>query len=116
MEKIDFYAKMSAVLTDCEHEVINLIKANGGKIELPVDDEYNFSLVLSCYDINGDTYNTTITSINVATSEIAGDWIELETGEGCTYQLDKFTDTSIIYIYDYIWGVIAPVKQLKLER
>ena len=106
MEKIDFYSKMSAVLKDCENEVINLIKANGGKVELPVDDEYKFSLVLPCYDINGDTYNTTITSVNVATNEIAGDWIELETGEGCTYQLGKFADTPIIYIYDYIWGVL----------
>ena len=35
---------------------------------------------------------------------------------GCNYQLGKFADTPIIYIYDYIWGVIAPVERLKLER
>ena len=104
MEKIDFYSKMSAVLKDCENEVINLIKANGGKIELPVDDDELFSLVLSCYDINDDTYNTTIASIKVISSETAGDWLELETENGCNYHLGRFTDTSIIYIYDYIWG------------
>lgn len=105
MEKIDFYSKMSAVLKDCENEVINLIKANGGKVELPVNNDELFSLVLPCYDINGDTYNTTITSVEVISSE-TGDWLELETENGCNYQLGRFADTPIIYIYDYIWGVL----------
>ena len=106
MQKIDFYSKMSAVLKDCENEVINLIKANGGKVELPVNNDELFSLVLPCYDINGDTYNTTITSVSVISSETTGDWLELETENGCNYQLGKFADTPIIYIYDYIWGVL----------
>lgn len=106
MEKIDFYSKMSAVLNDCEKEVINLIKANGGEVELPVNDDELFSLVLPCYDINGDTYNTTITSIKVISSETAGDWLELETENGCNYQLGRFADAPIIYIYDYIWGIL----------
>lgn len=106
MQKIDFYSKMSAVLKDCENEVINLIKANGGKVELPVNNDELFSLVLPCYDINGDTYNTTITSVSVISSEKTGDWLELETENGCNYQLGKFADTPIIYIYDYIWGVL----------
>ena len=106
MQKIDFYSKMSAVLKDCENEVISLIKANGGKVELPVNNDELFSLVLPCYDINGDTYNTTITSVSVISSETTGDWLELETENGCNYQLGKFADTPIIYIYDYIWGVL----------
>lgn len=105
MEKIDFYSKVSAILKDCEKEVINLIKDNGGEIELPVNDDNLLSLVLPCYDINGDTYNTTITNIKVISSE-TGDWLELETENGCNYQLGKFADTPIIYIYDYIWGVL----------
>ena len=106
MQKIDFYSKMSAVLKDCENEVINLIKANGGKVELPVNNDELFSLVLPCYDINGDTYNTTITSVSVISSETTGDWLELETENGCNYQLGKFADTPIIYIYDYIWALL----------
>lgn len=106
MEKIDFYSKVSAILKDCENEVINLVKANGGEVELPVNDDNLFSLVLPCYDINGDTYNTTITTIRVISSETTGDWLELETENGCNYQLGRFADTPIIYIYDYIWGVL----------
>lgn len=106
MEKIDFFSKISAILKDCENEVISLVKANGGKIKLPVDDEDKCSLVLPCYDVNGDTYYTTITSVNVVTSKIEGDWIELETDEGYTYTLGRFADTPIIDIYDYIWGLL----------
>ena len=105
MEKIDFYSKVSAILKDCEKEVINLIKDNGGEIELPVNDDNLLSLVLPCYDINGDTYNTTITNIKVISSE-TGDWLELETENGCNYHLGRFADTPIIYIYDYIWALL----------
>lgn len=106
MEKIDFYSKVSAILKDCEKEVISLIKANGGEIELPVNDDYHISLVLPCYDINGETYESLITSIKVISSE-TGDWLELETENGCNYQLGRFADTPIIYIYDYLWTFLG---------
>ena len=102
MEKIDFFSKMSAVLKDCENEVINLIKSNGGKIELPVNDNNLVSMVLPTYFSNGDICDSTITSIRVISSN-TGDWLELETEDNEVKQLGAFADNPILYIYDYIY-------------
>ena len=105
MEKIDFFSKMSAVLKDCENEVINLIKSNGGKIELPVNDNNLVSMVLPTYFSNGDICDSTITSIRVISSN-TGDWLELETEDNEVKQLGAFADNPILYIYDYIWALL----------
>ena len=105
MEKIDFFSKMSAVLKDCENEVINLIKSNGGKIELPVNDNNLVSMVLPTYFSNGDICDSTITSIRVISSN-TGDWLELETEDNEVKQLGAFADNPILYIYDDIWALL----------
>ena len=106
MEKIDFYSKVSAILKDCEKEVISLIKDNGGEIELPVNDDNLFSMVLPTYFSNGDICDSTITSIRVISSD-TGDWLELETEDNEVKQLGAFADNPILYIYDYLWHFLT---------
>lgn len=106
MEMKDYYKQISAILKECEKETINLIKTNGGEIELPVNDDENFSLVLPYYCSNGDTLDTIITKVKVYTSESTGDWLEVETKDNEVCQLGAFADTPIIYIYEYIWRLL----------
>lgn len=102
----EYWDEFRKIEKECEKDLIALVNNVGGEIELPYDDDENWDVVLSCYDNNGDAYNTTITKVKVCKNFYGDDFIQLETNVGGAYSLDRFVPTSVFFVYENVWRKI----------